>query len=92
MDIDLDSEPLGTDPDGEPVFLERHLAVAEEVQTGVASSVAADMFTTDYADVFNGDDNWRASTSERRHVRLGRRLDLRRPAALLRRHAAGPPR
>src|ERR1700722_2469307 len=59
MDIDLDTEPLGTDQEGKPVFLTDIWPSPQEVQTVVASSVAADMFTTDYADVFNGDDNWR---------------------------------
>jgi aconitate hydratase len=59
MDIDLDREPLGTDPEGRPVFLKDIWPSPQEVQTVVASSVAADMFTTDYADVFKGDDNWR---------------------------------
>jgi aconitate hydratase len=60
MDIDLDTEPLGTDQEGKPVFLTDIWPSPQEVQTVVASSVAADMFTTDYADVFNGDDNWRS--------------------------------
>jgi aconitate hydratase len=59
MDIDLDTEPLGRDQQGSPVFLKDIWPSPQEVQTVVASSVAADMFTTDYADVFNGDDNWR---------------------------------
>src|SRR6202046_4426564 len=59
MDIDLDTEPLGTDTDGNKVFLKDIWPSPEEVQTVVASSVAADMFTNDYADVFKGDDNWR---------------------------------
>jgi len=60
MDIDLDNEPLGRDQEGKPVFLKDIWPSPQEVQTVVASSVAADMFTTDYADVFNGDDNWRS--------------------------------
>ena len=59
MDIDLDHEPLGTDQEGKPVFLTDIWPSPQEVQTVVTASVAADMFTTDYADVFNGDDNWR---------------------------------
>ncbi len=74
MDIDLDTEPLGTDQEGKPVFLTDIWPSPQEVQTVVASSVAADMFTTDYADVFNGDDNWRSlESADRRHVRVGRR-------------------
>jgi aconitate hydratase len=62
MDIDLDNEPLGTDQNGNQVFLKDIWPSPQEVQTVVASSVAADMFTTDYADVFKGDDNWRSLT------------------------------
>jgi aconitate hydratase len=60
MDIDLDNDPLGTDQEGNKVFLKDIWPSPQEVQTVVASSVASDMFTTDYADVFKGDDNWRS--------------------------------
>jgi aconitate hydratase len=59
MDIDLGSEPLGIDPDGQPVYLADIWPTPDEVSSVVASSVGADMFTRDYADVFAGDDNWR---------------------------------
>ena len=59
MDIDLDREPLGTDSEGKPVFLADIWPSPDEVSSVVASSVAAEMFTADYADVFKGDDNWR---------------------------------
>jgi aconitate hydratase len=59
MDIDLDSEPLGTDADGKPVYLADIWPAPEEVQSVVTSAVAADGFTAGYADLFAGDDNWR---------------------------------
>jgi aconitate hydratase len=59
MDIDLDREPLGTDSEGQPVFLADIWPSPDEVTSVVASAVAAEMFTADYADVFKGDDNWR---------------------------------
>jgi aconitate hydratase len=59
MDIDLDVEPLGTDTEGKPVYLADIWPSPDEVSTVVASAVAAEMFTRDYADVFKGDDNWR---------------------------------
>ncbi len=59
MDIDLDREPLGTDSEGKPVFLADIWPSPDEVTSVVASAVAAEMFTADYADVFKGDDNWR---------------------------------
>jgi aconitate hydratase len=60
MDIDLTSEPLGTGKSGQPVYLSDLWPTQKEIADIVASSVAADMFTRDYADVFAGDDRWRA--------------------------------
>jgi aconitate hydratase len=59
MDIELDREPLGTDSEGKPVFLADIWPSPEEVSSVVAGNLAADMFTAGYADVFQGDDNWR---------------------------------
>ncbi|HEX6447884.1 MAG TPA: aconitate hydratase AcnA [Trebonia sp.] len=59
MDIDFAAEPLGTDREGKPVLLTDIWPSPAEVSEVVASAVAADMFTADYADVFKGDDNWR---------------------------------
>ncbi|MFI2703563.1 aconitate hydratase [Cellulosimicrobium composti] len=60
MDFDFDSEPLGTDPHGEPVFLQDIWPSPEEVQATIDASIDRDMFTKDYADVFSGDERWRA--------------------------------
>ncbi len=59
MDIDLDREALGTDSEGKPVYLADIWPSPDEVNRVVASSLGADQFTADYADVFKGDDNWR---------------------------------
>jgi len=60
MDIDLAREPLGSDPEGHPVYLADLWPSPEEVADVVQHAVAEEMFTRDYADVFHGDDNWRA--------------------------------
>ena len=60
MDIDLVREPLGTSSSGEPVYLADIWPSPAEVASVVADAVAAEMFTRDYADVFAGDDQWRA--------------------------------
>ncbi|WP_204043557.1 aconitate hydratase [Acrocarpospora phusangensis] len=60
MDIDLNNEPLGQGADGQPVFLKDIWPEPEEVARVVADSIGQDMFLRDYADVFKGDDNWRA--------------------------------
>jgi aconitate hydratase len=59
MDFDLNNDSLGPDADGKPVFLADIWPSPQEVSSVVASAVAAEMFTRDYADVFAGDDNWR---------------------------------
>jgi aconitate hydratase len=59
MDVDLTSEPLGTDSDGEPVYLSEIWPTTEEIKQEVGEAVRADMFTKSYDDVFTGDDRWR---------------------------------
>ncbi len=60
MDIDLDSEPLGEGSDGEPVFLRDIWPDSAEIKELVGASVVSEMFTRNYADVFSGDETWRA--------------------------------
>jgi aconitate hydratase len=59
MDIDLTSEPLGRDSDGEPVYLSDLWPSTEEIKDVVGEAVRADMFTKSYADVFTGDKRWK---------------------------------
>jgi aconitate hydratase A / 2-methylisocitrate dehydratase len=60
MDLDLNNEPLGEGSDGEPVYLRDLWPDAEEVKQVVGDSVAAEMFSRNYAEVFAGDENWNA--------------------------------
>ncbi|MGC3993519.1 MAG: aconitate hydratase AcnA [Propionicimonas sp.] len=60
MDIDLTSEPLGKDTEGNDVFLKDIWPSQAEVDEVVGSSISAEMFTSRYADVFAGDDTWRS--------------------------------
>jgi aconitate hydratase A / 2-methylisocitrate dehydratase len=60
MDVDLTSDPLGEGSDGEPVYLSEIWPSSEEIKQTVAAAVRADMFTKNYAEVFKGDDRWRA--------------------------------
>ncbi len=59
-DIDLTSEPLGTDSAGRPVFLRDLWPSPADVASVVASCVDSNMFRQSYQDVFEGDDNWKA--------------------------------
>ncbi len=77
MDIDLAREPLGSDREGKPVYLADLWPSPDQVAAVVRDAVAQEMFTRDYADVFHGDDNWRAlHVPAGRHLRLGRRRRL----------------
>jgi aconitate hydratase len=58
MDVDITTEPLGTGSDGEPVYLRDLWPSAAEVQEVIDSSIASEMYTRDYADVFAGDERW----------------------------------
>jgi aconitate hydratase len=59
MDIDLLTEPIGEGDDG-PVFLHDIWPTAAEVAQTIASAVDGEMFRKSYADVYTGDERWRA--------------------------------
>ena len=60
MDLDLTTEPLGQDGAGADVYLRDIWPTSAEVQEAIAASVRGEMFTRTYADVFEGDENWRS--------------------------------
>ncbi len=60
VDIDLTTEPLGTDRDGADVYLRDLWPTQAEVDAIVAASISADQFRSDYGDVFTGSEEWRA--------------------------------
>jgi aconitate hydratase len=59
MDLDLATEPLGRDADGNDVFLSDLWPSPAEVQETMAAAIGEDMFRAAYADVFRGDPAWR---------------------------------
>ena len=59
VDLDLTTEPIGTDGDGQPVMLSDLWPAPEEVAAVVAEQVRAEVFTRNYASVFDGDERWR---------------------------------
>ena len=60
MDIDLDKEPLGKGSDGKDVFLKDIWPSAKEVADVVTKNVTSAMYQKEYAEVFSGDEKWRA--------------------------------
>jgi aconitate hydratase len=60
MDLDLTTEPLGTDDTGAPVFLRDIWPSTAEVTDVLRRAVTSDMFRDRYRSVFDGDDFWRS--------------------------------
>jgi aconitate hydratase len=58
MDIDLLDDPLGEDPQGDPVYLRDLWPSGEEVNETIRLAVQSDMFRKSYAQVFEGDERW----------------------------------
>jgi aconitate hydratase len=58
MDIDLTSEPIGTDKDGNDVFLKDLWPTSKEVADLVEQTVTREAFQAKYAEVFTGDEKW----------------------------------
>ena len=58
MDIDLATEALGSDGDGEPVYLRDIWPSTQLIAETVEQAVQSDMFRRSYAEVFDGDAHW----------------------------------
>ena len=56
-EIDLSKDPLGKNADGKPIYLHDIWPTPENIKEAV-SKVSRDMFVSDYADVFNGNQAW----------------------------------
>ena len=60
VDLDLTRDPLGTGADGQPVHLRDVWPTQKEIQAAIHAAVSAELFAASYADVFKGDERWRA--------------------------------
>ncbi|MBK9100901.1 MAG: aconitate hydratase AcnA [Austwickia sp.] len=58
MDFDFETDALGSDQQGNPVYLRDIWPSAEEVEDTIARCVKAELFAKEYADVFAGDERW----------------------------------
>jgi aconitate hydratase len=59
IDVDLTYEPLGLDPNGEPVYLEDIWPKNEEIAELIAAHVKQEFFELEYGRIFDGDEFWR---------------------------------
>ena len=60
MDVDLAAEPVGTDRNGNPVFLHEIWPSQEEVQATVARALKPEMYAKQYGNVFGANEAWNA--------------------------------
>jgi aconitate hydratase len=58
VDLDITTEPLGEDQDGNPVYLRDIWPSSEEVESVVKASARTEFFHKEYEEVFTGDVNW----------------------------------
>ncbi|HEY0580988.1 MAG TPA: aconitate hydratase AcnA [Chloroflexota bacterium] len=60
VDIDLTTEPVAHDPNGNPVYLKELWPTQTEIRETMEMAVGPDQFHEEYAEVFEGDDHWQA--------------------------------
>jgi aconitate hydratase len=60
VDIDLNRDPIGTSKDGKPVYLRDIWPSEREVQETVAKCVTRGQFESQYANVFEGSEEWKS--------------------------------
>ncbi|GCE05811.1 aconitate hydratase AcnA [Dictyobacter aurantiacus] len=58
VDIDLTTDPIGTDANGENVYLRDIWPTQQEVRELVQKAVTPEVFSKNYAHVFEGDEHW----------------------------------
>ena len=60
MDLDLTKDPLGVDPQGQPVYLADIWPSPTQIQAVVDAAIDERMYADRYRDVFAGDERWRS--------------------------------
>ncbi len=58
IDIDFDKEPIGYDPNGQPVYLRDLWPSQEEIRESVEKALDPELFKAKYSDIDKGDENW----------------------------------
>src|SRR4029079_14281874 len=59
LELDLNTEPLGTASDGAPVYLKDLWPAPVEIADFVQRNISSEMFRKSYASVYEGDERWR---------------------------------
>jgi aconitate hydratase len=68
IDINLEEEPLGLDPNHEPVYLRDIWPTSEEIQTVMNQVLNSEDYIDTYRDIFEGDEKWKLLQSPQSNV------------------------
>ena len=66
--IDLESEPLAHDPQGNPVFLRDLWPSQDEIQRTMREATGSELYRENYHEIFAGDEEWRALEAPSGHI------------------------
>jgi aconitate hydratase len=58
VDVDLTTEPIGHDPNAQPIYLRDIWPTQEEIREAIRQVLSPELFEAEYSDVFTGDENW----------------------------------
>lgn len=68
IDVDLQNEPLGFDPNLEPVFLRDIWPSTGEIQTVMDNVLESKMFVSNYESIFHGDEKWESLATPKSNI------------------------
>ncbi len=60
VDIDFETEPIGKDAEGKPVYLEDVWPPSHDISAAVSAALTPELFRSQYADVFSGGAEWQS--------------------------------
>ena len=63
IDINLNSDPLGTGKDGKPVYLHDIWPTSQEIIDTVRAAIQPELFSENYSDLFTGNEVWNKISS-----------------------------
>jgi aconitate hydratase len=66
--IDLETEPIAHDPQGNPVFLRDLWPSQDEVQRTIREATGSELYRENYHEIFAGDEEWRALEAPSGHI------------------------
>lgn len=68
VDIDFENEPLGYDPNGNPVYLRDIWPAQDEINKAMEKAVEPEIFKEKYKDIYEGDENWQKLPAPEREL------------------------